>query len=283
LTGTGAGGDAPYIAQGDGFFSQLAAWGDTIWSLWTHNMSVDGAAPFLMASASVGTVSPGCNIAPPDLDSATPGNGEVDLTWTAVDGADGYRVYYDQAGKTQFVADVKDGNQTSYLDTGLSNGIEYCYGVTAYTLSTDGTTINCESLLSNILCATPNNQGQTNPEAGVVTMEAGYWTGKGKNVTWNSSPIPAGETVIIRAHVVANGTPISNATVEIVIGGPETVTLNSGPSDADGWAEASWSTKAPGKRNPGTTPGSYTATTVKVTASGYSWDGVTTQTNFTIE
>jgi hypothetical protein len=41
-----------YIIQTDPFFSQLRAWGDTIWQLWTHNMNVDGAAPFLMASAS---------------------------------------------------------------------------------------------------------------------------------------------------------------------------------------------------------------------------------------
>lgn len=42
-----------YVIQTDTFFSQLKAWGDTIWNLWTHNMNVDGAAPFLMASASI--------------------------------------------------------------------------------------------------------------------------------------------------------------------------------------------------------------------------------------
>jgi hypothetical protein len=43
-----------YIVQTDPFFSQLKAWGDTIWSLWTHNMNVDGARPFLMAQAKIG-------------------------------------------------------------------------------------------------------------------------------------------------------------------------------------------------------------------------------------
>jgi hypothetical protein len=76
--------------------------------------------------------------------------------------------------------------------------------------------------------------------------------------------------------------PVANATVEILITGPETTTLTSGPSDATGWAEATWSTRAPGKRKPGTTPGTYTATTKSVTASGYDWDGVTTSTGFTI-
>ena len=51
LTGTGAGGDPPYIVQTDFFFSKLDEWGDTIWNLWTHNMNVDGAAPLLMSQA----------------------------------------------------------------------------------------------------------------------------------------------------------------------------------------------------------------------------------------
>jgi hypothetical protein len=54
LTDPGAGGDPAYIIQTDPFFAQLKAWGDTIWNLWTHNMNVDGAAPFLMTQATVG-------------------------------------------------------------------------------------------------------------------------------------------------------------------------------------------------------------------------------------
>ena len=44
--------------------------------------------------------------------------------------------------------------------------------------------------------AIPNNQGQTNPPVGVDQMQAGYWSGKGKNVTWISELVPAGETVV---------------------------------------------------------------------------------------
>ena len=80
------------------------------------------------------------------------------------------------------------------------------------------------------------------------------------------------------------GLPISNATVEIQIGGPETASLNSNPSDADGWAEASWGTQSPNKKGQGgTPPGTYTASTTNVTATGYHWDGVTTSTTFTIQ
>ena len=53
LTGTGAGGDPPYIAQTDDFFSGMAAWGDTIWQLWEHNKDIPGAAPVLMTNTLV--------------------------------------------------------------------------------------------------------------------------------------------------------------------------------------------------------------------------------------
>ena len=77
---------------------------------------------------------------------------------------------------------------------------------------------------------------------------------------------------------------IQTGQVEMTIGGPETVTLNSNPSDADGWAEASWQTQKPNKKGQGgTTPGSYTASVTNVTASGYHWDGVTTNTTFSIQ
>lgn len=42
-----------YIAQTDPWFSRLKAWGNTIWQLWLNNKDVPGAAPYLMAQASV--------------------------------------------------------------------------------------------------------------------------------------------------------------------------------------------------------------------------------------
>jgi hypothetical protein len=276
LVGDGAGGDPPYIIQTDPFFSQLKAWGDTIWQLWTHNMNMDGAKPFLMTQAFVGGA-PACTIATPSLTAATPGHSEISLEWTPVAEAVGYKVYYDQAGKAQLVSDA--GNQTTYLDSGLTNGLEYCYKVTAY----DAT---CESGFSNILCAVPENQGQTGELVGVIDVQTGHYVGKGKNRSFElATTFPAGDSVVIRTLVVdANDQPISNATVEITIGGPETTTLNSGPSDANGWAEATWQTQSPNRKGQGgTTTGSYTATTSNVTASGFTWDSVTASTTFNIQ
>jgi hypothetical protein len=98
--------------------------------------------------------------------------------------------------------------------------------------------------------------------------------------------IKAASSKSINAKVLdgVTGLPVSNATIEIQIGGKEAVSLNSYPSDADGWAEATWSTQSPNKKGQGgTATVSYTATVTNITASGYHWDNVTTSTIFTIQ
>jgi hypothetical protein len=150
-----------YIVQTDPFFSQLKAWGNTIWQLWTHNMNVDGARPFLMAQATIGTPpTPPCVTAgtPQNL-TATGGRRSVTLTWQAgsTEPTGGYNIYYDQAGKLQFIAGVSTSTLT-YKDNRLQRNTEYCYRVTAwndcnangsYDAGTD-----TESGASNIACAT---------------------------------------------------------------------------------------------------------------------------------
>jgi hypothetical protein len=56
---TPSGETAAYIIQTDPFFSQLKAWGETLWQLWYHNhgldgsgVRVDGIVPYVMATAS---------------------------------------------------------------------------------------------------------------------------------------------------------------------------------------------------------------------------------------
>jgi hypothetical protein len=287
LTGTGAGGDPPYIIQSDPFFGQLKAWGDTIWQLWTHNMNIDGAAPFLMTSAAVGAPPTGCTAPTPTLNSADAGNQQVTLTWSD-ESADamvaGYKVYYDQAGKAQLVAEV--GQSTSFIDTLLTNGVEYFYKVTSYYDA------NCESGFSNILSATPNSCGHLPAGAPVSVdpMATGMWvtTGKGQNkiTTFQEmSLFNAGDAVVIQASVVdGTGLPVADATVELTISGPELVSLTTGPSDVNGIAEATWQTAAPNKRGVGgTTPGDYTATVTNVTTACYTWDDVGTSATFTIQ
>jgi hypothetical protein len=271
----GPGDPASYVVQTDPFFNQLGAWGDTIWDLWLNNKDVQGAAPFLMAQATVGGA-PACTLSAPVLDAATAGHTQVTLDWSAVLEATGYNVYYDQAGKAQFIDNA--GNTLTYLDTGLTNGVEYCYKVTAYDPI-------CESGYSDILCATPQNQGQTTDPAGVNNLEIGIYIGKGKDRTFTlQNEFDPGDDVVIRAYVVESLTllPLADATVDLLITGPESQSLVSGASDAAGIAEATWKTSAPSRKNPGTAPGSYTVTVKGITAAGYHWDAVTTSTGFTI-
>jgi len=286
-----------YVVQTDPFFIQLSAWGDTIWNLWMHNMNVDGAAPFLMTSAAVVPPPAPCGAPTPTLMEAVPVSGKVTLTWRNEHADDpnivGYRVYYDQAGKAQFHADA--GLTTSFTDTGLNNGQQYCYKITSwYDLSEppNGTFdpgIDCESGFSNVLCAVPV-PGGGEVVSSVTNVETGKWvtTGKGKKQTTSfvlTDLFNAGDAVVIRAYVVdvALATPLANATVGLLITGPESLPLTTGPSDVSGMAETTWQTTAPGRKNPGTTLGDYTATVGNVTATGYTWDNVMTNATFTIQ
>ena len=286
--------DTAYIVQTDPFFAQLAAWGDVIWQLWWHNHrldgsgdpevdGVDGIIPFAMTQAS--TQVAGCAAPPQTLISATAADKEVALVWSD-ESADpdvaGYSVYYDQAGKAQWITDIASPGTTGYTDTGLTNGQEYCYKVTSQY-------VDCESAYSNIFCATPEPPGQM-VTVGVNAMETGRYvtTGKGKNRTTTfelTVTFTAGDGVVVHAYVVGEqGNPVANATVGIQITGSETANITSDLSDASGLAVATWQTESPNKRGQGgTVPGSYSANVSNVTAGNYVWDGVSTSTSFTIQ
>jgi hypothetical protein len=156
-----------YIAQSDPFFSKLRAWGDTVWQLWLHNRDLPGAAPYLMTQsiwAGEGMEPPPgeCQMpgAPQSL-IATGGNRSVTLSWQAGNPAPepegGYNIYYDQAGKMQYITSV-DAGTTTYTDRKLKQKTEYCYVVTAWNdcngdgIFTEG--VDYESAPSAKACAT---------------------------------------------------------------------------------------------------------------------------------
>jgi hypothetical protein len=240
------------------------------------------AEPYVMASTTWG-MPPTAPICDTPIDfSATPGNGEVVLEWTAVSSIDGYNLYYDQSGKAQLITQIADAATTTYTDSGLTNGQEYCYKVSSYQGDI------CESVYSEIVCAIPSNPGQTTLPAGVAEndMETGIYSGKGNSKTFMlQDSIPAGEGVVIRV-IVTDDTrqPVAGATVDLQITGPENLTLVTGTSDASGLAEVTWQTKAPGRGgNRGTTSGDYTVSTSGLNATGYHWDRIATNVTFTIQ
>ena len=67
--------------------------------------------------------------ASPTLNSVAPLNESLSLSWDAVDGATGYRIYYGTSSPPSTIIDV--GDTTSYTLSGLTNGQTYFVAVSA--------------------------------------------------------------------------------------------------------------------------------------------------------
>jgi hypothetical protein len=91
--------------------------------------------------------------------------------------------------------------------------------------------------------------------------------------------------VVLRALLVdaATGQPLEGVSATLAVTGPETATVTTGLSTADGVADGTWQTSAPRRNNPGTAIGTYTATVTDVSGSGWTWDGVPATTTFTLQ
>jgi hypothetical protein len=180
-------------------------------------------------------------------------------------------------------------------NTGFTGGDSFTY------VANDGTVASNMATVSITVNAVGGGT-----DAGVTAIDTGLLTGKGKNKIFESSPdFVQGDTVTIRATVLDaggqpvpnatvtllidgpesatvisgpsdGGQPVPNATVTLLIDGPESATVISGPSDASGIAEANWNTSSKGRG--GTATGTYTVTTTGVDATGYTWDGDQTAT-----
>lgn len=142
----------------DGKNAFLANEGVNLLNTW---LNTGMAEPHVMASATWGTAPPPpCN-APgtPNSLIAKAGKKSITLTWKASSPAasGGYRVYYNQSGKTQYRASVAAGTLT-YKDTGLVSRSTYSYVITAWNdCNGNGTfdaDIDAESLASNTATAT---------------------------------------------------------------------------------------------------------------------------------
>jgi hypothetical protein len=69
---------------------------------------------------------------PPANFVARPGNHRVDLSWDPVDDADGYRISRAEAPGPPYTTDFNvDGAQTTFTDSGLTNGVAEFYVIAA--------------------------------------------------------------------------------------------------------------------------------------------------------
>ena len=74
--------------------------------------------------------------------SATPGSGQISLSWTAVSGASTYRLYRATASGGPYTTIQTNLTGTSFTDTGLTNGTTYYYVATAVNLVGEGPNSN---------------------------------------------------------------------------------------------------------------------------------------------
>ena len=102
--------------------------------------------------------------APTNL-AATAGNAQVSLTWTASSGATSYTVRRSTTSGTGYATVASNVTATSFVNTGLTNGTQYFFVVTA--TNTAGTSGN-----SNQASATPTG-GSAQACTGAITVTGG--------------------------------------------------------------------------------------------------------------
>ena len=151
--------------------------------------------------------------APQNL-SATPGNGQIQLSWNAVAGATDYRVFRTTTG-TFGTTPLATVTTPSYLNTGLMNGTAYSYRVAAHNAGGDGPASATVSATPGAVPSAPTNLSATAGNA-MVTLS---WTAVGTATSYNvyrstttngqtTPPLATGvNTPAFVDSPVTNGTP----------------------------------------------------------------------------
>jgi fibronectin type 3 domain-containing protein len=118
--------------------------------------------------------------AAPQNVSATPGNGQIQLSWNAVTGATDYRVFRTTNG-TFSTTPIATVTTPGYLNTGLVNGTTYSYRVAAHNAGGDGP---FSAVVSGVPGAAPGVPTNVNASAGnaMVTLS---WTAVGNATSYN--------------------------------------------------------------------------------------------------
>ncbi len=109
-------------------------------SPYVHYTGLAGGATYYYVVTAVGTdgesrESAVASATPGSPITATPGNGQVTISWTAVTGATSYNIYWSTtaANATKLSGTKIAGVTSPYIHTGLTNGTPYYYVVTAVT------------------------------------------------------------------------------------------------------------------------------------------------------
>jgi len=168
-------------------------WGSSkpSFSTFSNNITTIGIAPgFGTASGPITPGNPGNGGSAPSAPTgltATAGNGQASLTWSASSGATSYNVYRGTSSGGESGTPVATGvTSTSYTNTGLTNGTKYYFKVAA--VNSTGT-----SGMSNEASATPAASGYGGtPYGGTAaaipgTVQVENYDVGGQNVAYNDT------------------------------------------------------------------------------------------------
>jgi uncharacterized repeat protein (TIGR02543 family) len=115
---------------------------------------------------------------PTGLTATAVSSGSITVSWSAVSGASGYKVYRATSSSGSYDR-VGDSASTSYTDTALSSGTTYYYKVSAY--NDDG-----ESALSDYVYATTSSSSSSVPSSG---SELSYSTWRNGSISSSGSAL----------------------------------------------------------------------------------------------
>ncbi|HEX6096595.1 MAG TPA: M14 family zinc carboxypeptidase [Thermoanaerobaculia bacterium] len=170
--------------------------------------------------AAIGKQGQYCNLPPaaPGSLAATPGDGQVGLTWTASSGAALYNIHRGTASGGPYTAIQSDWSGTSFTDTGLANGTPYFYVVTATNAAGEGPPSNEASATPSATTTVTFTSGGAQDgwvlESGETTSAGGSISATGSNssalrvgdnnqdrqyrtvVSFDTSAIPDGATIV---------------------------------------------------------------------------------------
>jgi len=190
---------APFVRDGVNNVEQVKVTSPETgaWTIDVVGTSVPGngragttAQPYALVSSAVSCAAP----AAPSSVTATPsGNNRIDVAWSAVAGAAGYRVYRGtSAGGTKSLVGTTTAPSTTLGDTGVQGGVIYYYAV-----STIGSDVwACESAKSVEASATAAGVCDSPPSfAGLATVTNQAGTLCGLDLAWTPATSACGGAV----------------------------------------------------------------------------------------
>ncbi|HZJ54372.1 MAG TPA: fibronectin type III domain-containing protein [Myxococcaceae bacterium] len=199
-SGVTSGGFSPSTISGSGT-STLTMNTTTSAVPYALSLTVTGTSGTLNHTASTTLM---VTLAPPTSLSATPGSGQVSLSWAAPVGASGYQVKRSTVNGGPY-ATVGCSAGTSFVDTGLTNGTTYYYVVAA--TYTGGPVAGGASANSSQAMATPQ-AGTPQPPTGLTATP--------------------GNTQVSLSWTASSGATSYNVKRATVSGGPYTTVGNTG-------------------------------------------------------